>query len=310
MNTPTPLIVGAGFAGLLAAHSWPNAQIIDAAPGPKQGHKALLRFRTQAVSQLTGIEFKSVTARKAIYACHNFVQPNVRVCNMYARKVVGSVADRSIWNIDPVERFIAPEDFYEQLLESVGGQVRWGTPYEPLKSQEPVITTAPLPAILAKHRVPSTDTAYIFKGNPIRVTRWRVPGADVHQTVYFPDHTTPLYRASLCGDLMIAEEVIIDDEDYMGNCISNGELICEAFGLSYDAMETVDTSTQPIGKLQDLPAGMRKQILFELTSLHNVYTLGRFATWRNVLLDDVVEDIGVIKKIMRATPYDFRKIAS
>jgi hypothetical protein len=27
--------------------------------------------------------------------------------------------------------------------------------------------------------------------------------------------------------------------------------------------------------------------------------IGRFATWRNILLDDVVDDIAVIKRLMR-----------
>jgi hypothetical protein len=35
-----------------------------------------------------------------------------------------------------------------------------------------------------------------------------------------------------------------------------------------------------------------------LTEEHNIYSLGRFATWRQLLLDDLVKDIGVIEKLI------------
>jgi hypothetical protein len=51
--------------------------------------------------------------------------------------------------------------------------------------------------------------------------------------------------------------------------------------------------------------------LFRLTHERNIYSLGRFATWRNILLDDVVDDIAAIKKLLKAnSAYDIRRAAA
>ncbi|WP_333981926.1 hypothetical protein, partial [Pseudomonas aeruginosa] len=73
------IIVGAGLAGLIAAHRFPQAQIIDAAtPTSKERHNALLRFRSPVIGQLTGIPFREVTVHKAIYIDGEFVsQPRI-----------------------------------------------------------------------------------------------------------------------------------------------------------------------------------------------------------------------------------------
>ena len=142
-------IIGAGLAGLLAAHAWPQAAILEAQSEPRGMHKALLRFRSEVVSKLTGIEFKPVTVRKGIWNNDEYVEPTIRLANMYAQKVTGElVGDRSIWNLDPVQRFIAPETFYEQLLDAVGKRVCWNTPLAHEDFNEPLVSTAPLPIML------------------------------------------------------------------------------------------------------------------------------------------------------------------
>ena len=71
------MIVGAGLAGLISAHIFPGERIIEASPEPKQSHRALLRFRSPAVGELTGIEFKPVTVRKAIWSNGHFHNPTI-----------------------------------------------------------------------------------------------------------------------------------------------------------------------------------------------------------------------------------------
>ena len=115
----TPTIVGAGLAGLIAAHAWPQATVLEAAPKPRAGHRALLRFRSEAVGRLTGIEFRRVTVRKGIWADGAYQHPAIRWANLYAQKVVNRLAgDRSIWNLETSERFIAPEDRKSTRLNS------------------------------------------------------------------------------------------------------------------------------------------------------------------------------------------------
>jgi hypothetical protein len=79
----------------------------------------------------------------------------------------------------------------------------------------------------------------------------------------------------------------------------------EAFGI-YSLGDDLGTSEQRYGKIVPLPAEPRRALLTRLTTQHGVYSLGRFATWRNVLLDDVVNDLAVIRKLLRASEYDHR----
>lgn len=305
MNQPT--IVGAGLAGLIAAHAWPGAAVLEAAPGPAPMHKALLRFRSDAVARLTGTEFRPVQVRKGIWSEGRYVPADIRVANLYARKVIGRVAgERSIWNLDPVVRFIAPDDFYERLVDQCGSRIRWGqkADFED-RGSGPMISTAPLPLTLSALGVGvGTVKGTLFERATITVERWRVAGADAFQTVYFPDMDTTLYRASLTGSTLILE--------YAGGIDAPGfaapELAARAMGLDPESMTILETVEQKYGKIQPIPDATRKHLLFRLTHEHGIYSLGRFATWRNILLDDVVDDISVIKRLMRSgATYDLHR---
>lgn len=300
-----PTIVGAGLAGLIAAHAWPGAAVLEAAPGPAPMHKALLRFRSDAVARLTGTEFRPVQVRKGIWSEGRYVPADIRVANLYARKVIGRVAgERSIWNLEPVERFIAPDDFYERLVDQCGPRIHWGQKADfERRAPGPMISTAPLPLTLAALGVQDA-AGTTFERAPITVERWHVAGADAFQTVYFPDMETTLYRASLTGSTLILE--------YAGGMGAPDEtapaLAAEAMGLDPDRMSLLEAVEQKYGKIQPIPDATRKRLLFRLTHEHGIYSLGRFATWRNILLDDVAHDITVIKRLMRSgVNYDLRR---
>jgi len=300
MTQPTPTIVGAGLAGLIAAHAWPQSAILESSTEPRQQHKALLRFRSNAVSRLTGIDFRKVLVRKGIWADMQFQSPSIRWANLYAQKVLKRlVGDRSIWNLDTVERFIAPDDFYDQLINAVEDRIHWGCDADFSRpSRNPLLSTAPLPVVLQQLGI---DAGIEFPRAPINVTRWRVPGADVFQTVYFPEHTVGVYRASITGDILIAESVDLIDAD-------DEKEISRAFAIAIGNCERLDSVEQKYGKIAPIDDALRKQLLFRLTHEHQVYSLGRFATWRNILLDDVVDDIAVIKKLLRSNnAYDVRR---
>ena len=297
----TPIIVGAGLAGLIAAHAWPTATVLEAAARPRAGHRALLRFRSEAVGRLTGIEFRRVTVRKGIWADFQFQAPAIRWANLYAQKVVGRLAgDRSIWNLDTSERFIAPDNLYDQLLDSVGDRIHWGTNAS-FNARQLLVSSAPLPVVLRQLVIAAPIE---FPRAPIHVTRWHVPGADVFQTIYFPERGIGLYRASITGNVLIAESVSPIDED-------DEKEIERAFGIALGNCERLESVEQKYGKIAPVDDAVRKQLLFRLTHEHNIYSLGRFATWRNILLDDVVDDITMIKKLLKANnAYDVRRAAA
>lgn len=306
-----PTIVGAGLAGLIAAHAWPNSQVVEIAPNPVESHKALLRFRTEAVSHLTGIEFKRVQVRKGIWEEGAFHQPDIRRANMYARKVLPGLGlsggERSIWSIDPVDRFVAPDDFYDRMIERVGLRIQWGCRADFLAKSSvtleagpfsgPFISTAPLPALLKDLQMVEPTFTCNFARAPITVERYVIPGADLYQTIYFPGGDTKVYRASMTGSALIIE--------YAGNIAESWDIrdlsvVFEAFGLGDQEMINIGVVEQKYGKIVEIEPAIRRNLLFRLTNEYGIYSLGRFATWRNLLLDDVVKDIAVIRRLLAA----------
>jgi len=303
------VIYGGGIAGLLAGCMFQTAKIFEAAPENSSGHKALLRFRSSAVGDAIGIDFRKVRVHKGIWIDGKFAEPNIQLSNLYSRKVIGKLADRSIWNLDPCDRFIAPEDFIGQLIERCRGRIEWSHPVtaeEIEKETRKIISTMPMSVmakLIADLDPTSPPAAPIpeFKHEPITVRRWRIPGADVFQTIYFPSPDNNLYRASITGDMLIAEYVgdKIDDnrsERYGGD-------IQKAFGLDM-SWQSVETVNQRYGKIAKIDDAWRKQFIFRLSNHHNIFSLGRFGTWRNILLDDVLKDISVIKRLMNTSTYD------
>lgn len=294
-------IIGAGLAGLLAGNLFPLAEIIEAGPASQMSHKAVLRFRSKAVGDAVGIDFREVTVHKGLWMDGQFVQPSILLANRYSRKVIGKLADRSVWNLEPSKRFIAPEDFVHQLGQRCHTRVRWDTPISSFPPDEPCISTIPMSLTTKMVNAP---TAPDFKFAQIVVMRWKVKNSDVFQTVYFPDPDLNLYRASITGDLLIAEFMYAPDTNEQIN-----ENVMSAFGLTMDDVEPIDSTKQRFGKISPIDDAWRRGFIFRLTRDHDIYSLGRFATWRNILLDDVLKDIYVIKKLLNTDPYAARIIA-
>lgn len=297
-------IYGAGIAGLLAGCHFQRATILEAGSEGQVQHKAVLRFRTPAVGDAVGIDFRKVRVHKGLWFDGKDAAPSIKLANWYSKKVVGKLADRSVWNLDPSDRYIAPEDFLAQLAERCAGRVVWNHPVtreEVFNANEPAISTLPMSLMhkwLIEREGLLMPTEPEFKYAPIVVRRWRIPEADVFQTVYFPSPETTLYRASITGDLLIAE-YIGDSDDYD---------LFPAFGLHTEECSPIEKVSQRYGKIAKIDDGWRKNFMFELTHRHQIYSLGRFGTWRNVLMDDVLHDICVVKKLMNTTTYDRHRV--
>jgi len=293
------VIFGAGLSGLIAATQFPSSTIFEASEENRDSHKALLRFRTENLSRLTGIPFRKVNVRKSIWFDGRHEAPNIRLANMYSIKTNGSYLDRSIWNTEPCERFIAPEDLQAQLIEQVGRRINWASPVlkeELADIETPIISTMPMPTLMSLLGMPLPGE---FKHQPITVDRMRVHNANVHQTIYFPDKDQPAYRASITGDLLIIER----KGELSNSALSD---LLEAFGIRQSdvSMSSAEFGhVQRFGKIQPILDTWRRQTIFNITREHNIYSLGRFAVWRNILLDDVVEDVAVIKRIISGGKY-------
>lgn len=309
------IIVGAGLAGLIAACHFKDARVIDAAPGPVANHQALLRFRNTSVSELTGIPFKKVTVQKAVFSQGDLKDTcSIRDANQYSYKVSGGVRRRSITNLEPEVRYIAPDDFFERLVEQHKGRIDYGTPFNAamLDTMRGVdfISTAPMSVNLAAAGV-EHGAGFAFSKASITVLKVKlaVP-SEVYQTVYFPEPSTRLFRASITGDTLIIEILASDGQPVSEREISQKML--SAFGILPSMLDfsTLTKTVQPFGKIVDLNKGDREAIMHELTAAHRIFSLGRFATWRNILLDDVVNDIESIDHLIKASAYGRKLILS
>jgi len=300
------IILGAGLSGLIAAALNPQAKVFEAASQDAQSHRAVLRFRSSAVGDAVGIPFRKIRVNKGIWYQGQYCFPDIQLSNMYSYKVTGGYFDRSIWKTEAVDRFIAPEDFILQLIEQVGDRVSWNTPVTELPETRPIISTIPMNRVMSLVNFDNPDHTQ-FKFSPIRVQRFRIPRADVFQTIYYPSSHTAAYRASITGDLLIVESV--DDPAYPD---VNMEHVLASFGIldKHEPVVPIDaTHKQSYGKIAPIDERFRRFVVERLSQKHSIYSLGRFATWRNILLDDVLQDLNVIKKLMNADSYT-RKIAA
>ena len=287
-------IIRAGMTGCIAAIMNPGATIFH--QGEITQHKAVLRFRSPRVSEITGIPFKEVQVHKGIFSTSEgcFVPPSIISSNLYSQKVIGGLYDRSIESLDTVTRWVAPDDFHPRLLDILDSSIidedidlgEW--------QMEPVISTLPM-FELAKLLDTEVSCDQSFKS--IKVTRGKVPGCEVHQTVYFPEFDTPIYRVSLEGENLIIESVDDIDSDAISMVVS-------VFGL-LDSIGILEMNyEQKIGKMKPMDEEERKQFIWNATHHHNIYALGRTAVWRQILLDDCVQDVTRIQSMIAKSNYD------
>jgi len=293
------IIAGAGLAGLLAASQFPNAYIIDKSTDTiLRYHKAVLRFRSSAIGDVLGIEFEPVTVYKSIYYKGKaYDKPSPAFMNLYSQKVSGAVIERSIRHLDTVQRWIAPLDFHESLIQRFRSRIHWGESLESVsRENETIISTIPLPSVLD---ILEIEHDKVFNFLPITVLRLKIPKAKVYQTIYYPDNATNIYRASITGDLLIIEAIgnegVTDEELFE---------VLESFGI--ESIDSYDHGSQEFGKIKSIDPSWRRKMVYTLTKDYRIYSLGRFATWNNILLDHVLMDIYKIKKLIQMDSYQLK----
>ena len=289
-------IIGAGLTGLLAAYAFKDAVIHEYLKEPRV-HKAVLRFRTEEVSKLTGIPFKKVTVQKDVYSNGRFVGADLRHMNHYSLKVTGGYSQRSIGDLKPVERYIAPLDFHQQMLDHHKDRIFYDSDVPLTQMSIPVISTLPLNVLIEKFSLDAKLPEQALANAPIYVTTVTFAHCDLYQTVYFPDLDLSVYRASITGNQMIIESMAPIDMKMV-------HYIKDVFGLSGSWEVGSFNFKQVIGKFEPLDEEYRKQLMYDITTALGIYSLGRHATWRKILLDDVVNDIKRIESMLKTSAYD------
>ncbi len=295
------IIYGAGLAGLLAANMLRREQpvIHEAQASLPNNHEALLRFRSDVVSRASGIPFRRVTVEKSIrYKGRTISRPDIQLNNLYSAKVTGEYQQRSIADTRPVERYIAPPNLVAIMARSLN--IEYNRPLEAsevkarlLNADDPAISTIPMPALMKLIDWPKVD----FKYKSIW-SAWilvKQPAMDLYQTIYYPDPEIPYYRVSITGNRIILEFSAAPDSRDIQKAI---EKISDDFGLHSIIISTADlmVKEQRYGKLLPIEDAERRQFILAMTDEYRIYSLGRFSTWRQILMDDVVNDVHLIEK--------------
>lgn len=307
----TIFIAGAGMAGLLAANMLRSHQplVMEKQRGLPNNHHAVLRFRTDAVSRELGIPFRKVRVFKSIDEADP-IKAGVR----YSYKVLGKYEMRSALNLEPADRFIAPSDLIARM--AMHGIIRYGI--DPFTdgnvNNHPLISTIPMEALMDALDYPGPRPK--FESIPGWTCTGTIEGADLFVTRYVTDLAKPWYRASITGDKLIIEGTgeAPDDPDYDPNDDPNDDPLFAALelGIRYrDEVTNVQTHASRYAKIAAMsPEDRRKadDFMFWATHEHNIYSLGRFATWRpGLLLDDLVQDVRKIERWIDSPRYEVQR---
>jgi len=295
-------ILGAGMAGCLAGIINPKAKIYEAAGENYSVHKAVLRFRSDAISKITGIVFDKVKVMKSIWYDGKEASISPRFISMYGKKVGDFYSVRSIVNVESVDRWIAPDNFHDILKDILKKNISYNITVDigMLKEMKrPIISTLPI-MVLSKLLGMQFDIGE-RKMSSIYVYRYKIKDCRMYSTVYYPQRNFDIYRASITDDILSIESI--------GSALSDIEYnqVLSSFGIELNDVSRIGSYCQNYGKLVAINEQIRREFIMNSTINHGVYSLGRFAIWKNILLDDVLNDIYRIREFINKGHYEYLK---
>lgn len=314
-------VIGAGMAGLLAAAVLRDEclRVVEAQSELPNNHSALLRFRSSIVGDTLNIPFRPAKVIKAVQSLGNPVADAVS----YSLKTNGTATLRSLVTAqgEVEQRFIAPPDLIQRMRKKVTAPVDFGTPWDGKSDGiAPVISTLPMPLLM---RLLGYEHDLEFRSVVGYTAVANLKDCDLCATIYIPSKNEIAYRASITGDRLIVEYAFPENSDPW----TKGRMEClqthpkdlrdhlheilELFGMSASFIVGVpEVKKQQYAKILPIDDEARKRFMLWATERHNIYSLGRFATWRpHLLLDSLVNDLRVIQKMASGgTSYDARRV--
>jgi hypothetical protein len=302
------VILGAGLSGCIAAGATQNfadeLEVYEAKSENKAGlseHKAVMRIRTDKIKDILGCSLKPIKVNKMVFFGNELKdKADITVNNLYSSKVSGEILPKSIETLGKVDRFLlegSPKcSKVNWNCTLVSADLNRNLQFEDktknrfIVDYDYCISTLPMPVLLKSCNI-SYD--FEFKANPIFVRRFRYKGTScVNQTIYIPSREFSCYRITLQNNLLIFEGV---------SDISDGEIeqLAKLFGIAdISEIENEESICMKMGKILSIPEKERKAIIWRLTEEYRIYSLGRYAIWKSIRADDVVEDIDAIKRLI------------
>jgi len=303
------IVIGAGMAGLLAGAMLRSEcrKVVEAQASIPNNHSAVLRFRTQEVANALNIPFKEVEVLKSVALWRNPVADAMS----YSYKNTGTSSLRSIISAtgEAATRYISPPDLIQRMAKNVMADIDLGAKVQGkdlTKWKDPIISTLPMPILM---RMLDWETDQQFHSVDGINFKARVLGMDAYFSLYVPDPDFPASRISMAGDELTVECPMPFDQ---GMPVAPELLMAGAaqlIGVEGFRIKDVVRHDQKYAKILPIDGDHRKRFMLWATEHHNIYSLGRFATWRpGLLLDDVVNDVRVIHAMINGkTAYDAKK---
>lgn len=321
------IIIGAGLAGLLAAGILRTeaTHVVESQSALPNNHSAVLRFRSSVVGDALNIPFRKVKVMKAVEGGLNPVAASLA----YSLKTNGTAQLRSSVTAtgELVDRFIAPDDLVKKMAERITAKIEYGHSLvapaldDPFWRGSSIISTIPMPALMAILGYENRPEFGYVPGYNLNV---KLTNVDAFATVYLPDFVREENRISLTGDRLTIEvalpahlgvDVSKRAAELAGHRWSCEEMVFYAMkvlGLQSGRVEvdwdTLSVKPAQYAKILPVDESIRRHFIVWASQHYNIYSLGRFATWRpGLLLDDVVNDVRVIQKLIAgASNYDQR----
>lgn len=293
-------IVGAGMSGLLAARmlSQHSPVVVEAQSALPNNHSALLRFRTNAVGKVLGIKFRQVQMIKDVLPYKNPVADALA----YSYKNTGVYrSDRSIQaGLQVADRYIAPMDLVARMAKGLNilYNIKIGSVSDHnfhFSGKAPTISTIPMPALMDVLGYENKDL--VFETQSGFNIRCFIANCDAYATLYVPSPSVSFSRVSITGNELIIEfSHFSEKHPPQGdkNLYDTVEFAAGMFGIKRTSIleESIEVRTQKYQKIMPVNDAARKEFINWATRNYNVYSLGRFATWKpSLLMDDVVKDI-------------------
>lgn len=298
-------IIGAGMAGLLAARmliaSGNKVKVFETQSSLPENHSAVLRFRSPNIGDILGITFKKVQVIRETIRAGTFIRSSIE----YSEKTLGGYRTGRSLPIVPeiVDRWIAPKDFVNQIYDGLPeGTVEFGVTAELRGSnQTPKISTIPLPVLLKKF--PGATGTIEFRSTGIFNISSTITDCDCYCSLYVPQTRYQFYRISITGNHLIIE-CQDDKKGVVPPYYQYFDEACELLGIDIGRCSKPVISFQKNGKMQPINEIFRRESIHYASSEFNIWSLGRYATWRpKLLLDDLVNDIRQIEKWTKADRY-------
>lgn len=311
------IILGAGIAGAMASGYFRTHKpvVYEKEPSKEKrdsNHQAVFRLRSPEIGFLLGCPLDKVRVERSIFSeGQHHSKTNLRLSNSYSVKVSGCLLDRSILSVgDPSERFLLRSGIhldrviYDAKAEHIEDRkIRFmlGDGRVAEEEYDVCISTIPMPFLLDigcfSEELKSLKDTFSVRTSPVYILRGQVLiPSKVVQTVYYPDLDTPVYRATIEMQTIIIES--------FGKWPSEDDIsmVLRSFGLSKgvgNEVSSLKSYMQNYGKISPIDEDVRKAIIYEATEKHRIFSLGRYAIWKNLTSDEVLPDLRKIEQMMR-----------